>query len=552
MLLSRALCTAAAVALLAASVPSEPETGPGMDDLVEVDRGPLMGVRGIIVKILKKRDTFPKMYRIKTLAGKEIWVSESEVKLLPKCQSFQYVSTHNKVSTCEDCPTECDACVSATECTACKGPKYLHNGHCVQTCPVDFIPSGSGEEVKTCRETKFSLRIGDVVLQQAKGDHNAFVGVVTSFEQNTVKVSGHKPGPGACNQTMDPADLQALHVGDRVSLPRWQFKEGVVTTVDYDDMGVQWDDGKRVGAWLVWWIRLVSKAYAVVQPFGGDAVCNEKGRIQASCGDCSRTFDQCKELCDNHIRCSYLTYFSDARCQMYSTCSMSGGGGAAAAIYRKASATGEFVDRWRFGEFVQLMDMTIGRVKGYTDDKVIVCVTEDGRTEEKPILPADLREAIVIGDLVQAKIAGSREGIVAAIVDAIDDRDYYVHYTKGQPGEFYRWEDLTLLEKVCTKWGTTGWHSGTYKRTYSASQAPDGAQWTWQQCAQKCAESDECEFWTLQLTGTKRCLMMANFSQAAYHDDEDHAEGRKNPRCLQVSTGGRRLSVAGGDPSVMV
>jgi len=169
---------------------------------------------------------------------------------------------------------------------------------------------------------------------------------------------------------------------------------------------------------------------------------------------------------------------------------------------------------------------------------------------ERDILPADLREGIIDGDLVQARIPWNgwiREGIVHAIIGT----QYYVSYTKGRPGgEFFRWEDLTLMEKVCTKWGTTGWHSGNYRHTYHARDAPNGLQWTWEQCAEKCAESAECEFWTLQLTHPGRCLMMSN--QGSYHDDGNHAEGRKNSRCLPVSTGGRRLSVAGGDLPMMV
>lgn len=202
---------------------------------------------------------------------------------------------------------------------------------------------------------------------------------------------------------------------------------------------------------------------------------------------------------------------------------------------------------------MQLMDMTIGRVKGYMDDKVLV-VMEDDRTE-RDILPADLREGIIVGDLVQARITWSgwiREGIVHAIdVPRSHWYPYFVRFTEGSAGgEFFRWEDLTLMEKVCTKWGTTGWHSGSYRHTYHAWDAPNGSQWTWEQCAEKCAESAECEFWTLQLTQPGRCLMMSN--QGKYHDDGDHAEGRKNSRCLPVSTGGRRLSLAGGDLSVMV
>lgn len=74
---------------------------------------------------------------------------------------------------------------------------------------------------------------------------------------------------------------------------------------------------------------------------------------------------------------------------------------------------------------------------------------------------------------------------------------------------------------VCSKHSTTGWTSGYYAQILYTSQAPNGIEWEWRQCAKECALFSECQFWTLRLTGDKgeisqqiACLLMrAHFTR---------------------------------------
>merc|ERR1719498_973656 len=75
----------------------------------------------------------------------------------------------------------------------------------------------------------------------------------------------------------------------------------------------------------------------------------------------------------------------------------------------------------------------------------------------------------------------------------------------------------------CTKWSTTGWHQGTYLKAFERTQSPNGQEWTWQQCAEACANHKGCEFFTLQLSGNKQCLMMSQ--KGHYMGGSGHAEG---------------------------
>lgn len=90
---------------------------------------------------------------------------------------------------------------------------------------------------------------------------------------------------------------------------------------------------------------------------------------------------------------------------------------------------------------------------------------------------------------------------------------------------------------VCSTYATTGWHYGTYLRVLQPAEAPDGSQWTWQQCAEACALSADlprpCEFWTLQLAGQGKCLLMAD--QGAYVETHSHAEGDRDDDCLATT-----------------
>jgi len=50
--------------------------------------------------------------------------------------------------------------------------------------------------------------------------------------------------------------------------------------------------------------------------------CNERHRVQASCGDCGPGWglDKCQDLCDRHATCKHIVFFSDGRCRMYRSC----------------------------------------------------------------------------------------------------------------------------------------------------------------------------------------------------------------------------------------
>lgn len=84
---------------------------------------------------------------------------------------------------------------------------------------------------------------------------------------------------------------------------------------------------------------------------------------------------------------------------------------------------------------------------------------------------------------------------------------------------------------TCTKWETPGWHKGDWFATYPASSSPNGESWHWEECAMKCAETSDCEFWTLRLEGDKACILLNN--KGDFHPRSDHIEGPNDPDCLE-------------------
>jgi len=70
-------------------------------------------------------------------------------------------------------------------------------------------------------------------------------------------------------------------------------------------------------------------------------------------------------------------------------------------------------------------------------------------------------------------------------------------------------------------------------KSLSASTSPNGIEWEWWQCAQECAAFEECEFWTLRLSGNKACLLMKD--AGAYNEGINHVEGTKDVDCLPPS-----------------
>jgi len=84
---------------------------------------------------------------------------------------------------------------------------------------------------------------------------------------------------------------------------------------------------------------------------------------------------------------------------------------------------------------------------------------------------------------------------------------------------------------TCTKWETPGWHKGDWFAIYPASSSPNGESWHWEECAMKCAETSECEFWTLRLEGDKACILLKN--KGDFNPRSDHVEGPNDPDCLE-------------------
>lgn len=87
--------------------------------------------------------------------------------------------------------------------------------------------------------------------------------------------------------------------------------------------------------------------------------------------------------------------------------------------------------------------------------------------------------------------------------------------------------------KGCTKWAREGWTAGDYSKTFGPTDAPNGREWTWEQCAARCGAmgTSVCQFWTLQRTGDKQCLLMTN--KRGYEGGGGHYEG--DP-CAPTST----------------
>eukprot|EP00808_Paulinella_micropora_P009603 g9125.t1 len=82
---------------------------------------------------------------------------------------------------------------------------------------------------------------------------------------------------------------------------------------------------------------------------------------------------------------------------------------------------------------------------------------------------------------------------------------------------------------ACTKLNTEGRHAGTLERALSPSQASNGVEWAWQECAQRCGELPACTFWTLERTGTKQCLLLSRMGE--YQASNGYYEGEVVRRC---------------------
>ena len=63
---------------------------------------------------------------------------------------------------------------------------------------------------------------------------------------------------------------------------------------------------------------------------------------------------------------------------------------------------------------------------------------------------------------------------------------------------------------VCSKWSSSGSHTGDSVQILQPYEAPNGSQWTWLQCAHLCAQNAACEFWSLQTSGAEQCVLKKN------------------------------------------
>eukprot|EP00521_Asterionellopsis_glacialis_P008754 CAMPEP_0195281098 /NCGR_PEP_ID=MMETSP0707-20130614/549_1 /TAXON_ID=33640 /ORGANISM="Asterionellopsis glacialis, Strain CCMP134" /LENGTH=748 /DNA_ID=CAMNT_0040339943 /DNA_START=78 /DNA_END=2324 /DNA_ORIENTATION=- len=85
----------------------------------------------------------------------------------------------------------------------------------------------------------------------------------------------------------------------------------------------------------------------------------------------------------------------------------------------------------------------------------------------------------------------------------------------------------------CSKYsGLPGWNTGEW-----IAESPLSDPLAWKECAQRCAENIDCEFWTLRLTGNKNCILFQN--QGKYHYSGNHIQGDKDPDCSPFQCAGK-------------
>lgn len=70
---------------------------------------------------------------------------------------------------------------------------------------------------------------------------------------------------------------------------------------------------------------------------------------------------------------------------------------------------------------------------------------------------------------------------------------------------------------TCSK--SNGYHDGHVVRELPASVSPWKGWWSWQACANECAQNGDCEFWTLQQGEGKSCKLM-NYKGDFHRSDE--------------------------------
>ena len=80
----------------------------------------------------------------------------------------------------------------------------------------------------------------------------------------------------------------------------------------------------------------------------------------------------------------------------------------------------------------------------------------------------------------------------------------------------------------CTRFDIHGWHDGEYLDQLSGA-------WTWERCAVACGRREGCEYWTLQLSKGKRCLLMHS-KRNVFIPDTGNAQHLEGPPCPGTKT----------------
>lgn len=153
---------------------------------------------------------------------------------------------------------------------------------------------------------------------------------------------------------------------------------------------------------------------------------------------------------------------------------------------------------------------------------------------------------LVVNGVEQGKTSQNEDKTASAVGISIADTSGHILFEFQRTRKQVHLSGLALAKvgPPCSKWSTTGWHGAKAGRVFSAAQSPDSKEWTWQQCASRCADELECDFWTLQesttLFGTQ-CSMMLG-TKGAYNDVGGHVEGVRDSGCSMHSNKNSHIS----------
>jgi len=106
----------------------------------------------------------------------------------------------------------------------------------------------------------------------------------------------------------------------------------------------------------------------------------------------------------------------------------------------------------------------------------------------------------------------------------------------------------------CTKIADNGYYKGARYASFTSEQAPDGDEWTWEQCAAKCAGDDRCNYWKVNTRSVKHACQLLAEKSDDFVSKSYIFHGVTNAACkaaptptpvYTVLTDGRRCSDAG-------